>query len=240
MEPIHSGTTTGRILRNAALLLLVGGYSAWSLVDGYITYPKANVESAMRTQLGIEPPDPLPVINAQLTAEKVTGIVAGDSLDAATSRFGVAPFRHDDAAYYFGRGGFARLQVVNGTVSQAEWLDGPDYSATDLFFQRAVGFILVPVTLLLILQFVRVMRTRASLTDEGLAVRGKPVIPFEAMTGIRTGRAARLPTGVAVLDYELDDRAGSVRLDSYVVKEQPAILAAIRERKGFPGSGEGE
>ena len=53
------------------------------------------------------------------------------------------------------------------------------------------------------------------------------------MTGLRAGKAERLPRGVVALDYTLNDRPATVRLDNYVVKEQSAIVAAICEKKGF-------
>lgn len=229
MEPIHSGTTAGRIARTLLMMILVCGWSAWSLVDGYVRYPKANVESVLRTRLGIEPPDPLPVIDSELTEERASEIKEQEPFDAVASRLGGGPFRHDGAVYYFGYGGSVRLEVKHGRVASRQWIDGPNHTATDLLIQKVIGFGLIPVGLAFIVQFVRVVTTRVSLTDAGLKVRGKPLIPLEAITGVRTGKAR----GVATVDYTLNDRAATIRLDDYVVKEQAAIVTAICQRKGF-------
>ena len=70
------------------------------------------------------------------------------------------------------------------------------------------------------------------MTGAGLKTRGRPLIPFEAMTVLRTGEH-RDPQAVAV-EYSIAGRKGVVRLDSYVVKELPAIVSGICEQAGFP------
>jgi hypothetical protein len=74
---------------------------------------------------------------------------------------------------------------------------------------------------------------RVSVTDAGLRVSGKPLIPFDAITVLRTTDAEKRPDAVAV-EYVINGRAGSVKLDSYVVRDLPGVVAALRERAGFP------
>jgi hypothetical protein len=233
MEPIHSGTTAGRIGRTVLLVVLVCGYAVWSLVDGYVSWPRRNVESVLTTKLGLEIPDPLPVINPEITSERTSEIPEGERLDEAASRIGCEPFQHRTTAYCFGNGGFVQLETEGGLVKSREWVDGPNYPPTELRVQKIIGFGLLPVGLVCLIQLIRVLTTRVSLTEGGLKVRGRPLIPFEAMTGIRAGKDAGLPRGIAVLDYTIDDRASRVRLDNYVVKQQAAIVAVICEKKGF-------
>jgi hypothetical protein len=234
MEPILSGTTTERIARTGLLMILVSGYAAWSLVDGNVRYPQANVISVFEDHLGIEPPEPLPVINPELTEQQVPEIAVGEPLDAVATRLGTAPFNHSGAAYFFGDGGFVRLELRDDRVLAGQWIHGPKYSATSLRTQRIIGYVLAPIGFLFILQFVRVVTTRVSLTDAGLKVQGKPLIPFEAMTGVRIGKAAGLSSEVAAVDYTLNGLDGTVRLNSYVVNKQADIITAICEKKGFP------
>jgi hypothetical protein len=233
MEPIHSGTTVGRIGRTVLLVILVCGYSVWSLVDGYVSWPRRNVESVLTTKLGLEIPDPLPVINPKITSGRTSEISEGEPLNEAVARIGCEPLQHKGTAYCFGYGGFVQMETLGGLVKSREWVDGPNYPPTDLRVQKIIGFGLLPVGLVCLIQLIRVLTTRVSLTEGGLKVRGRPLIPFDAMTGFRAGKDAGLPRGIVVLDYTLDERAASVRLDNYVVKQQAAIVAAICETKGF-------
>lgn len=233
MKSIHSGTTPGRIIRTVLLMALLCGYAGWSLVDGYIRYPRQNVESVLHTQLGIEPSQPLPVAHPKLTEQSVPQIAEGERFDAVAARFEGRPFRYRGQAYYFGYGGYVRLEVEHGRIAGWEWTDGPKRSATDMRMQKVIGFGLIPVGLVFLVQLVRVLMTRVSLTEAGLKVRGKPLVPFEAMTGLRAGKSAGLSPGIVVVDYAINDRPATVRLDAYVVSRQDAIVAAICKKKGF-------
>ena len=92
------------------------------------------------------------------------------------------------------------------------------------------------VGLVTIAHFVRVVTTRVSLTEDGLRVGRRPTIPLDAITGFSVSSRGR--DDVVNIEYVVEGKSCTVRLDSYVVKETPAIVAAIRERKGFaPASG---
>ena len=104
MQPIYSGATTERIVRTAVLVILILGYSAWSLRDGYVAYPRANVLAVLETQLGVTQPDPLPTIDPRLTAQFDHGISAGETpetIEEVASRLGGTPYHppnRDDVA----------------------------------------------------------------------------------------------------------------------------------------------
>lgn len=257
MQSIVSGTTTERIVRTALLLLIFGGLSVWSFLDAYVAYPRENVTKELESK-GIAATNPLPAIHEEVTAERYKvaespgqgkagnrdpGVESLDkllqrldikspaTLGAIVDRVGVQPFRHDDKAMFFGPGGFMQFTVSGDQLKSYGWTDGPEYTETDLFIQKCQAFGLAPVGLLLLIQLIRVLRTRATLSDEGLTLRGKATIPFGAMTGFSSDMYER--KGWLELDYSLDGGKGAVRLDNYVIKEFRPIIEAICERAGL-------
>ncbi len=233
MEPIHSGSTTDRIIRTVLLVILICGWSVWSFWDGFVAWPRENVVVVLTEQIGIEAPDPLPAINPTLSKEKASEVALGSTVEEAASLLGGKPFQHADSHFYFGLGGYVRVEIENDRIKSQTWIDGPTHPPGELLMQKVIGVILTPIGLAFLIQLVRVLRTRVSLTDTGLRVGGRTPIPFDAMTGIRIGKRDGLSPGVALLEYTLADRRRTIKLDNYVLKEQPAIVAAICERKGF-------
>lgn len=239
MQPIHSGTTGGRIARATLLVILINGFAVAYLWDGYAGYARENVRVLVES-LGL-PTDPLPTIDPELTETEGPDL-AGEMTEtgtttAVTARLGEPALRHGNDMYYFGPAGHLRIRTVRDRVTEAAWRGGT-HSAADLRWQRLIGFVLAVVGLVTIVHFVRVVTTRASLTEEGLSIGRRPTIPLEAITGFSVSSRDR--DDVVNIEYVLDGKSCTVRLDSYVIKETPAIVAAIRERKGFaPASGTG-
>ena len=97
--------------------------------------------------------------------------------------------------------------------------------------QKIIGIITGIVALVASIHLVRVVTTRISLAEEGLKIRGKPLIPWDAMTGIDAKRYEK--TGWLRLEYELGGRTGRLRLDNYWHKAFRSIVGAICERKAF-------
>ncbi len=235
MHPIHSGTTGGRIARAALLAILINGFAVAYLWDGYAGYARDNVKVVVES-LGL-PTDPLPTIDPELTEAEgprlAREMADAGAAAAVTARLGEPALRHGDDVYYFGPAGHLRLKTAEARVVGADWKDGA-HSASDLKWQRWIGYVLALVGLVTIVHFVRVVTTRVTLTEDGLRIGRRPAIPFEAITGLSVSSGGK--DEVANVEYNLKGQSGAVRLDSYVVKEVPAIAAAIRERKGFPAS----
>ena len=204
--------------------------------DGFVAYPRANVVAVLNDQLGVELPDPIPIIHPSLGRESAATIELRKPLDDAIKSIGSEPFIHEGGAYFFGHGGYLELEVNVGRVNSARWTDGPKHSSTSLLMQKAIGGALVPIALLLLIQVVRVLRTRVTVSDEGIKwCGGRPPIPFESMNDLRVGKGGGLPPGVAVVTYKSGGGTSKLKLDSYVVKEQAAIVDAIREKTGLGG-----
>lgn len=235
MQPIHSGTTTERLVRALLLVILMNGFAIWYLWDGYAGYPRANARALIEL-LGLQG-DPAPVINWELTEQSANRIIS-DLEDRATgadveSRLGEPALQHGSNTYYLGRGGHLRVSMNGNRVAEMLWGQGR-YSESEQRSQRGIGYVLGVIGLAAIGHLLGVLVTRVSLTDEGLKIGRRPMIPLDAITGLAIPDRAR--GAAVVVEYVIDGRPGSAPLDAYIVKEQPAIIAAIRERKGFPDS----
>ncbi len=226
MQPIVSGTTTERIVRTSLLTLMVCGFSALSFKDGYYSYPRENVESVIKS-LGLDLPDPPPPINPELTDQSARALTIQrrQRVEQVISQVGGEPLTHGESVYFFGHGGFLRLEVDSGRVVKHEWIGGPKHDATSLLFQKIMGYALAPLGLLLLVQFVRVLTTKAALSSDGLKVRGRPLIPLDMIKGFQADRFRK--KGFLDVEYAVDGKDGSIRLDEYVIKETRAIIEAI-------------
>jgi len=230
MADIKSGTTTERVLRNAALTLLVSGYAAYSFYDGYIAYPVQNIKAVFKDQLGISAPDPLPVCRRAFTAADIVGIKPGMNLDDASRELGGAGFEHEGVSYFFGSGGFIQMHHDRNRVQSIAWTPGPVHRPTDIALQIWMGWILAVGGGLLIVRFLSIVRTRAILNDGGLTIGAGRMIRFAKMKSLAKGKHDE----VVVLHYDDGPRSRSVLLDRYVFKQQPRIIEAICERTGLP------
>lgn len=240
MHPIISRTTTERIVRATLAALLINGFAIAFLWDGYVGYARKNVEQLV-VSLGLDL-HPLPVIDKNFTAmagdQLARELREGLSSEEVETRLGAAALSHGDDLYYLGPGGHLRIHLDHARVESAEWIDGI-HAETDLAWQRWIGYALAVFGMASAVQFLRVVTIRVSLTGEGLKVRGGQRIPFSAMTKLLADRSGK-GRGVK-LEYSVDGRMGSVKLDDYDVKKLPEIVAAICEQTGFsdPNNPEG-
>ncbi|MFQ5490558.1 MAG: hypothetical protein ACE5GE_07535 [Phycisphaerae bacterium] len=252
MEPIVSGTTTERLVRTAILTLLFAGYSAWSFVDGYYTYPKKNVLQLMQN-LSPVPESPPPVNRAvtQKAVESLADKSEADVLALLGDPVGVSPLKDErgrslgNLFHYFGPGGLAQIRIQDGQVTRNGiiWRDGPKTEAS-LFIQFVIGGLTGVLGLIMIVQLLRVITTRIELSDQGLKVSSQggwqfgssPQIPFEAMTGFRDpqNRFADRRSDFIELKYTLSDgTTGQVKINNYVHAAFADIITEICRQKGF-------
>ena len=232
MQPIRSGTTTERIVRTTLLVVLTNGFAIAFLWDGYVGYARENAEQLVGS-LGLKP-DPFPAITPELTSVEarrfVQEVSPGTNAAAVKALLGEPTLDHGDDIYYLGPGGNLRIRLDRGRVTGVKWVDGI-HPESELAHQRWIGYGLGALGVLFILHFIRVVTTCVTLTNEGLKIRGRPLIPFAAMDALQADRSGR--SGRVELEYSLAGRRGLLRLDQYVVKHLPAIVAAICERKDF-------
>jgi len=111
---------------------------------------------------------------------------------------------------------------------QAEPLPySPEKITEQLYWSGGFG-ILGVITLVIL---IRARGKRLVLDDTGLQIDGRPVIPFDAMTGLKTDRWDA--KGWVDLEYDSNGRSASTRLDSFKIDPCKPIIAAICDKKGF-------
>lgn len=232
MQSIVSGTSTERVVRTLLLMLLIDGFTVAYLWDGYVGYAKQNSEEFIRL-LGL-PIDAAPSTNASLTeglAQRIAlEVPPGSELSTVASIVGEPSLEHGGDAYYLGPGGWLKVQMTGSRVASIAWTNGPK-SESDQQWQRWIGYGLAFGGLLAAVRFAMVIATRMTLSDEGLKVGNRSLIPFESMTVLRADPKGG--TACVELEYSLDGKLHRARLDRYVFKRLPEIVASICEQKGF-------
>jgi len=232
MQKIVSGTSTERAVRTLSLMLLIDAFTVAYLWDGYVGYARQNGQELVRL-LGL-PADVAPSINSRLTAIEAQRFTqaakTGDELSSITSVLGQPSLEQAGDAYFLGPGGWLKVQLKGGRIASAAWTSGPK-TESDQLWQRWIGYALAVGGLIVALRLALVLATRLTVSDDGL-LRGKQLIPFDAITAVRADPAGR--SGCVEIEYSLDGRLQRIGLDRYVYKRLPEIVAAICEQKGFP------
>lgn len=231
MQSIVSGPSTERVVRTLLLMLLIDGFTVAYLWDGYVGYARQNANELVRL-LGL-PSGASPPINSTLTASEgqrlAQAVRAGDELSVVTAVLGRPNLEHGGDAYFLGPGGWLKVQLAGSRIASAAWTSGPK-TESDQQWQRWIGYALAVVGLIVAVRLALVLITRLTLLDDGL-LRGKQLIPLEAITALRADPAGRL--GCVEIEYSLDGRLLRASLDRYVFKRLPEIVTAICERRGF-------
>jgi hypothetical protein len=222
-------------------------YSAWSFRDGLSAYPKDNRDKLLQNVK--DAPDTPPDINPEVTKERAEALAArvraegSIPLDDVTALFGSEATVREAYHYYFGKGGLAIAAVSGSRVANVDWKAGP-HTESDLALQLGIGALTGLLGLIMVLQLGRAALTRIELTDQGLKLNsqggwqfgGSPLIPFEDMIALRDpdNRFREKKSDYVELVYRKPDGTeDSVRLNMYVHKAFPQIIAEICRRKGF-------
>ena len=232
MSPITSGTTVERIVRTLLVSVLVDVFAGLYLWDGFVGYERQNAQEFAHL-MGMPAdasPDVLHDLSSIVGRQWVEDLRPGTPFTDNAGRLGSPAFRQSDAVYYLGPNGWLKIELRDDRVQSATWSSAA-HSESDLQLQRWIGFALLIVGLGATFQLARVVTTRAILTDDGLQISGRKPISFESMIELRKPSSGQ--AGVVELVHEIDGRKNVAKLDKYVIKELPAIVAAICEFKSF-------
>jgi hypothetical protein len=108
----------------------------------------------------------------------------------------------------------------------------PEHTDTDLALQKIIGYSLIPVGLWMLLRTLRNTRGQYRLTEDNtLHVPGHPPVPLDAIRSIDEAKWDR--KGLAFIEYELNGKSGTVRLDDFAYERTPTdhihdrLVAAI-------------
>jgi hypothetical protein len=229
MQAIVSGSTTERVVRTSIVTVLAVFASAYCFYDGYIGYPRENLKRAV-SELSPQPPS-TPQIAAGLTSKSAGEVDRGWSLTDLVARWGDPGWRQNNEARFFGPGGQLVVTLVNDRVIKSEYQEAKYKTEFDLLVQKIMGCAVGAAALVLLVHWFRVMFARTRMTEEGIKTSGRPWVPFDAITGLRSERFAK--KGWVDVEYALNGRTGTLRLDDYKIKAFPAIMQEICRRKGF-------
>ncbi len=229
MEPIRSWTTLERVIRTAIFTVIITVFAVLCYKDRFWSYPRGNVASLLRNFPDLQGPAPQP--DPEITKSTLATLTRGMAVSEVEKRLGLPGFSDDSQALYFGEAGMLVIPLRRGKVAgDAVWKSGP-YDEMELYFQLVMAIGLTPVALFALFNLGRVLTTRAELSDAGLKLRGKPLVPFDAIKAMDASHYRK--KGWVEISYSLDGRDGHVRLDDYVHREFPAIVREICARKGF-------
>jgi hypothetical protein len=107
------------------------------------------------------------------------------------------------------------------------------HSETDILNNKRLGMILPPVGLAVLFYFLYGSRGAYRLSGQVLHVPGHPPIPVESITLIDKSKWER--KGIARIEYELDGKQRSFKLDNFIYQEEPTRLILKRlEEVLFP------
>ena len=120
---------------------------------------------------------------------------------------------------------------MEGRIEKVTWTDGPK-TESDQQWQRWIGYALAIGGIIVAIRLVLVLSARLTLSDSGLQVGSRPLIPFDAISALQLAPAGG--TACIELEYSLAGGSHRVRLDGYLYKRLPEIVASICERKGLP------
>ena len=235
MEPIKTVSTVERILRNSIMTTMVIVFAAYFLYDGYVGYPRKNLDKA-RQLLPADEQGAARISKDVGSADKDT-IVQGDLLKAIEARLGLPAWKGpaEDRVFkavWFGPGGalVVHYNATSGTVVSSRWMKGQK-TELDLLIQKLLGYVLMPVGLVLLVRVLLMLARGARFSDEGLQPSGGPLIPFDAMTGWDISDYRE--KGRIRLSYTLGGEEGVYVLDDYKLRAFPAIVKEISRRQGF-------
>ncbi len=233
MQTIVCGPSKERVIRTGLLFVMVVGFAAAYLWDGYRGYPRQNARELLRL-LGLSDAG-LPRIDPGLTssavAEAMQSVPVNGSVSALAERLGEPGAQHGDDLYFLGPGGWLKVQLRGGTIAAMTWIHGGK-TESDQRWQRWIGYALCVVGVVVGIQLFRVSTARLILSDSGLQARSASGIPIEAVTALRVDPSSK--SGCIDLDYSLDGKEHKLRLDPYVYRNLTALTSAICERRGFP------
>ncbi|MBX3395125.1 MAG: hypothetical protein KF841_07120 [Phycisphaerae bacterium] len=240
---IESGPKTERLVRNGLFFLMVAGFGAAFLYDGYKGYEKANFEEHLKA---IDPQDrdaaSRAVVYSRINSsrekeisQEITTITsklsASAQRDAMIAAFGGPPsFESSDEIYYFGPDYRIKFTVRGGMLYEPVGKT-TGHKMTDLISQRIIGWVLAAVGVVTSVFLIRIMLTHCRVDDTGMTYRFVGHVKWEDMKSLESTRFIK--KGWVDLVWADGGAERRVRLDEYHLKRFPEIIAAICKKKGF-------
>jgi hypothetical protein len=246
MQRIETGTTGERRIRAALFVIMFAAFGIWFAYDGWVKYPKQNLEWAVQSLP--ERPSEMPVINPKVSRQTVITIEQQCRNDQKTftesdleERLGEPAYVDPDTGtrYYIGPAILCKVRLNDGVLRYedlAQWDkafkadESRQHSEADIKNQRLFSIILAFVVLFGLIHLVRVLRTRVVVDDEGLLYNGTR-ITWDQMQALDI--AVYRHKGWVDLEYARNGGSAKLRLDNYKIGAFRDVVTAIVERKAF-------
>lgn len=236
MQPIRTGNTVERLVRNGIFTALVLGFAAYCFYDWKIGYPKDNLRQAVQ----VLPPEGQKAaqINPLVTTDTVMQFKKGDRLKDIEAILGEPAWEWQDKdnqykAVWFGPAITFTVMYHPSTRTVHRMSPPQEASHTefDLKLQAGMGFVLGALGLVLLGRYIFMLVSRAELSDAGLKLTCKPLATFDNMTDWNTSEYR--VKGRIKLTYNHNGRSCTAVLDDYKHRAFGEIVSAICDRKGF-------
>jgi hypothetical protein len=130
MQAIQSGTTTERIVRTTLLAAMFTGYAAWSLYDGFVSYPRENLVQTMTNTLAVPADAEMPEMSAGVTRRACEAIALAERREKVASRLGAEPHIHSRSLLLFGKSGHLSVEVAGEVATDITWTAAASVFAT--------------------------------------------------------------------------------------------------------------
>lgn len=239
MASYTSGPRRERIVRNGLFMLMCLGMGGYFLYDGLVGYPHANFEEN-RLQLPVDQrskgDDATVYPGANLAhvdqiKQTLNDTQIGKRREAIATLIGGPPsVELGDSVYYFGVDGVIKIAKADDRLLQRMEVIPAKKSMKDIQLQTYLGIFIGAIAVYMAIFVIRVMRTRASVSDEGLSINRREPIPFDKMKSLDTTPFRKKGRVYVVCE---GDPAPRILLDEYHYADFDKLMAALCERTGF-------
>jgi hypothetical protein len=169
--------------------------------------------------------------NYRVRSERVARLRPGTPEKAVTEELGEPTTTQEKKLWFVGPAAYAAVEIKDGKlIGEPVIRKNTEPSEGDIFIQKAIAATIAVISVFVAINFMRVLRLRAELDDDGLRFNARQ-IRWDDMTGLKTDDYAA--KGWVDLLYSDAGSNRTLRLDSYHLDRFQEIVDAICERKGF-------
>jgi hypothetical protein len=226
---IESGCPKGELIRAYLTALIVCGGSVYFFYDGFIGYPRENLEWAIENlpEEPETPPDIKPNITGATHITVEEKVKSGATPDEIIALIGAPSYQTAEQHWHIGPGGYIDLKIAGSKIVESSYVKA-DHSEAQLLLQKVLGLICLPIGLYLVFKAVKLAGLKIVLDDDGLSYSSQPTLRWDAMTGLNISNYA----SKAWVNVE-HTGGGPVKLDGYRIDKFDELVKAICEKKGF-------
>lgn len=239
---IESGVNRRALMRQGMFVTLLLIFAGWFGYDGWIGYPRANMQQAKQS-FPVVPEGDIPV-NAGVTEESFKaanaklkdGLVTladlehnwGEPAYKGTAQDGT---KGDKSAFFVGTYGWVKVALVGNAADSMEWVAAPkDPSA--VLVQKLLAAILAVIAMIPLGILLGYTSGKYVLDDEGLTLPGGRPIKYPQMTAIDFADLRR--RGIVRLTYQNEKgESATAVLDEEKMEKFDDIVLTLCETKGW-------